>query len=38
MDNMDLCEIQNAITKMILCTDLGFLVHIERTLTLKVKC
>ena len=31
MDNMDLREIQNAITKMILCTDSGFLVHIERT-------
>ena len=31
MDNMDLREIQNAITKMILCTDPGFLVHIERT-------
>ena len=28
---MDLREIQNAITKMILCTDPGFLVHIERT-------
>ena len=31
MDNMDLREIQNATTKMILCTDPGFLVHIERT-------
>ena len=31
MDNMDLHQIQNAITKMILCTDPGFLVHIERT-------
>ena len=31
MDNMDLREIQNAITKMILCTDPGFLVHIECT-------
>ena len=31
MHNMDLRQIQNAITKMILCTDLGFLVHIERT-------
>ena len=31
MDNMDLREIQNAITKMILCTDPGFLVHIKRT-------
>ena len=31
MDNMDLSEIQNAITKMILCTNPGFLVHIERT-------
>ena len=31
MDNMDLRQIQNAITKMILCTDPGFLVHIERT-------
>ena len=31
MDSMDLREIQNAITKMILCTDPGFLVPIERT-------
>ena len=31
MDNMDLREIQSAITKMILCTDPGFLVRIERT-------
>ena len=31
MDNMDLCEVQGAITKMILRTDPGFLVHIERT-------
>ena len=31
MDSMDLREIQNAITKMILCTDPCFLVHIERT-------
>ena len=31
MDNMDVLEIQSAITKMILCTDLGFLVRIERT-------
>ena len=31
MDSMDLREIQNAITKMILCTDPGFLLHIERT-------
>ena len=31
MDNMDLREIQSAITKMILRTDPGFLVHIERT-------
>ena len=30
MDNMDLREVQSAITKMILHTDLGFLVHIER--------
>ena len=31
MDNMDLCEIQSAITKMILHTDLGFLVRIDCT-------
>ena len=31
MDNMGLCEIQSAITKMILCTNPGFLVRIERT-------
>ena len=31
MDNMDLREIQSAITKMILRTDPGFLVRIERT-------
>ena len=31
MDNMDLREVQGAITKMILQTDPGFLVHIERT-------
>ena len=31
MDNMDLREVQGAITKMILCTNPGFLVHIERT-------
>ena len=31
MDNMDLHEVQGAITKMILRTDSGFLVHIERT-------
>ena len=31
MDNMDLREIQSAITKMILRTDSGFLVRIERT-------
>ena len=31
MDNMDLREVQSAITKMILRTDLGFLVRIERT-------
>ena len=31
MDNMDLREVQGAITKMILCTDPGFLVHIERS-------
>ena len=31
MDNMDLREIQNAITKMILCTDPSFLVHIKCT-------
>ena len=31
MDNMDLREVQSAITKMILCTDAGFLVCIERT-------
>ena len=37
MDNMDLREIQNAITKMILCTDPGFLVHIERTFIFECK-
>ena len=37
MDNMDLREIQNAITKMILCTDSGFLVHIERTFIFESK-
>ena len=31
MDNMDVREIQSAITKMILRTDPGFLVRIERT-------
>ena len=31
MDNMDLREVQGAITKMILRTDPGFLVHIERS-------
>ena len=31
MDNMDLREVQSAITKMILRTDPGFLVRIERT-------
>ena len=31
MDNMDLREVQNAITKMILRVDPGFLIHIERT-------
>ena len=31
MDNMDLCEIQSAITKMILRADPGFLVCIEHT-------
>ena len=31
MDNMDLREIQSAITKMIFRTNPGFLVHIERT-------
>ena len=31
MDNMDLREIQSAITKMILHTGPGFLVRIERT-------
>ena len=30
MDNMDFREVQSAITKMILCTDTGFLVRIER--------
>ena len=37
MHNMDLREIQNAITKMILCTDPSFLVHIERTFIFKGK-
>ena len=37
VDNMDLREIQNAITKMILCTDPGFLVHIERTFIFECK-
>ena len=31
MDNMDLREVQSAITKMILRTDPGFLIHIEST-------
>ena len=31
MDNMDLREVQGAITKIILRTNPGFLVHIERT-------
>ena len=31
MDNMDLREIQNALTKIILCSDPCFLVHIKRT-------
>ena len=31
MDNMDLHEVQGAITTMILRTDPGFLVHIERS-------
>ena len=31
MDNMDLCEVQSAITKMILCANPSFLVRIERT-------
>ena len=31
IDNMDLREVRSAITKMILCTDPGFLVRIERT-------
>ena len=31
MDNIDLREVQSAITEMILCTDPGFLVRIERT-------
>ena len=31
MDNMDLREVQSAITKMILRTNPGFLVRIERT-------
>ena len=37
MDNMDLREIQNAITKMILCTNPGFLVHIECTFIFECK-
>ena len=38
MDNIDLCEVQGAITKMILRTDPDFLVRIERTFIFEVKC
>ena len=37
MDNMDLREVQIAITKMILRVDSGFLVRIERTLIFESK-
>ena len=37
MDNMDLREVQSAITKMILRTDPGFLVRIERTIIFEGK-
>ena len=37
MYNMDLREVQSAITKMILRTDPGFLVRIERTFTFEGK-
>ena len=38
MDNMDLLEVQGAITKMILCTDPGFLVPPNALLSLKIEC
>ena len=37
MDNMDLREVQSAIAKMILHTDLGFLVRIKRTFIFQSK-
>ena len=37
MDNMDLREVQSAITNMILSTDPGFLVHFERTFVFEGK-
>ena len=37
MDNLDLRKVQSAITKMILQTDLGFLVSIERTIIFEGK-